>query len=113
MMETHRPGAAHPRHHARKTHFSTRGIHGAAEKAVGGVMIPYRSLVRTGYHQERPILDKGVVQHHTDRQKVVVGMGVKGPVLMPFHRRAMTWLLEIDLGTMQPHAGRTQKLLQD
>ena len=113
VMKAHGACASQQGTRAFEIDFLAGGIHGAAKIAVGGVVIPCRPLVRAGHHHQRAIFQKGVVQHHAHRQHVVIGMGIEGPVLMPFHRRAMIRLLEIDLGGLQPHAGRTQQLFQD
>ena len=56
------------------------------------------------------VLHRGVVQHHTDGQDVVVGMGVKRPVLVPFHRGSEARCFQVEFGALQAGRRADQRL---
>ncbi len=60
---------------------------GADEATTLVVVINWTSM-RTRDHHQCPILDGRVVNRHANGDVVVVGMGMEGPVLMPFDRTA-------------------------
>ena len=51
----------------------------------------------SGHDHKRPVLDLHVVHHHADGGEIVVGVGIEGPVLVPFHGRAETGGLHVEL----------------
>ena len=60
-----------------------------------------RAFVRAGKDHQRAIFLGHIVNANTYGEDVVVGMGVEGIVLMPFHRRAISGLLHIEFGGVQ------------
>ena len=87
------------------------GIDGAAE-AAAGVVVPDGTAVAARHHEQRPVVERAVVEHDPDRQQVVVGVRVERPVLMPLDRRAVARRLEVDLGAVQPDPRAEQPLEQ-
>jgi len=72
----------------------------AAEAAVLAVVVAHRTGVRAGRDQHRAVFQVGVVQHHADRQDVVIGVRVECPILVPFYRRTILRRLHVQLGAV-------------
>ena len=87
-------------------------LHGAAEEAVGTVMVEGGAAVTARQHHQRPILFGGIVEQHADSQQVVVGVRVEGPVLVPFHRGADLRRFQVELRAVQPHATGAEQCAQ-
>jgi hypothetical protein len=79
----------------------------SAEVAVG-MVIEDLAAMRAGDHEQWPILLAAVIEQHTDGQDVVIGVGIKGPVLMPFDGSAKACRLHVELRAVQADVGTEQ-----
>jgi hypothetical protein len=90
---------------------AARGIHGAAE-AASRMMIEGRAVVAARHDHQRAVVEVAVVEIDAGRQDVVIGMGIEGPVLMPFDGRAVARRLHVELAAMLADR-RPEQLRQD
>ena len=67
------------------------------------VVVVGRTLVRTGYDQQCAVRLVHFVDADAHGQDVVVGMGVEGPILVPFHRAAVVGGLHVQLVAIGPN----------
>ena len=105
-----RAGPAGERDRRVVVHIVVRGIHRAAEDAVGVVVVD-RTAMAAGHDHQRAVRHLHVVEHHADRGEVVVGVRIERPVLVPFHRRAEAGALQVELGGVEADV-RSPQVLQ-
>ena len=79
----------------------------SAEIAVG-MVIEDLAAMRAGNHEQRAILLAAVIEQDADGQDVVIGVGIEGPVLMPFDGSAEARRLHVELGAVQADVGTEQ-----
>ena len=96
----HRPGRSHQRHGLAEIDVASGRIDGAAEAAVGMVVVG-RAEVRAGQDHQRAVVHVAVVEVDAGRQHVVVGMRIERPVLVPFDRRAVAGRLHVELAAIE------------
>ena len=111
VVDGHRSGRAHQRHGLVEVDVAGIGVHGAAEAAVG-VVIVGRAVVAARDHHQRAVVHVAIVEIDAGRQHVVVGMGIEGPVLVPFDRRAVAGGFHVELAAVLADR-RPQELRQD
>ena len=80
---------------------------GSAEVAVG-MVIEDLAAMRAGDHEQWTILLAAIIEQHTDGQDVVIGVGIEGPVLMPFDGSAKACRLHVELRAVQADVGTEQ-----
>ena len=77
------------------------GIDGTTEVAILAMVIENFASVRAGDDEHRAVIHTGVVEHDACCRYVVVGVGVKGPVLVPLDRRSKMWRLHVEFGVVK------------
>ncbi len=75
-------------------------------------MVENLTPVSARKHHQRPVVGSDIIEHDADRQHIVIGVRIEGPVLMPFDRRAAAGGLGVEFGGLQQHAV-TKQLAQD
>ncbi len=83
--------------------------HRADEDAVL-VMVIEGTFMRARNNQQRSVFKPHIIKGDADGQQVVVGVGVEGPVLVPFDRAAELGRFHIQLVAVSPYAGADQLL---
>src|SRR4029077_2986901 len=76
-------------------------IYGSDKKTVI-LMVVNRSAVTAGDNLQRTVFQGHIVKHDTNRQDVLVRMGIKCPILVPLDRSAIPRRLHIELASMKP-----------
>ena len=109
MMQGEGAGGARHLRSALMAHIVEPGVDAAAERAVA-VMVEHGAPVRARHGHHRAVVFAHIVQIDAERQARVVGMGVEGPVLVPFHRRAETRGLHVELAVVDADVGAEQRL---
>ena len=66
-------------------------------------MIVNRTLMAARDHHHRTVLDPAIVEHDADRHEIVVGVRIKGPILVPFNRRTIAGRLHVQLARIEAH----------
>ena len=77
------------------------GIDGTSAVAIRAMGIENFASVRAGDDEHRAVIHTGVVKHDACCRYVVVGVGVKGPVLVPLDRGSKIWRRHIQLGVVK------------
>ena len=72
------------------------------------VVIQHRPFMRTGNDHERAILYRHLVDADADGQQIIVGVGIEGPILVPFHRAAKGRIFEVELVAIGAQVGADQ-----
>ena len=72
------------------------------------MMIQNPAFVRAGNGKQATVLFGHVVDAYAHRQKVVIGTGIKCPVLMPLHRAAELSGLHIEFTAVAPDSRANQ-----
>ena len=72
------------------------------------MMVVNRPLVRTRDNHQRAIIGGAVLDHDADREQVVVGVGVKSPVLVPLDLGIGAGVFEVQLGMIEAHGAAEQ-----
>ena len=83
MVEGHGAGRTRERYRAAEIQVAGRRVDGAA-KVAAGMMIVDLSPVRARHDHHRSVLLRHVVQVDPGGETVVIRVGIKGPILMPF-----------------------------
>jgi hypothetical protein len=65
-------------------------------------MAEHRPQMAARGTQQQAVVQGDIDQHHSDRQDVVFGVQIEGPVLMPFHWRAEMRRFHFQLGAVRP-----------
>ena len=124
MMQAHTAGLSQDRFRRRQVEPGSRCIDGPAKDPIR-VMIEDGTRVGAGQNHQRPVVLPDVVKKDSRSEDVVVGVGVKCPVLMPLYRRAVPGSFQIDLAGMETqvradeltnrlgHAGRSCQLHEE
>ena len=99
VVERTRPRRRDQRPRRAEVEAVARRLHGAAEAAVGAVVVEGRAAVAARQHHQRTVLLGGIVEQHAHGEQVVVGVRIEGPVLVPLHRRAVLGRLQVELAS--------------
>src|SRR6516225_2786420 len=110
MMHGDRAGLAETGYRPREIEIAARRIDRAAEPAVRAVMVVYRALMAARNHHHRTVPDLAIVEHDAHGSEIVVGVRIKGPVLMPLDRSPVPSRLHVELAGIEAH--RAPEMLQ-
>ena len=102
MVDGDAPGGRSEGDRPRKVERGAREIDAAAERPVRIVVVVDRPAVAPGEHHHRAVPLVHVVEEDADREHVVIGVRVEGPVLVPLDGRAVARRLEVHLAA-RPH----------
>ena len=87
MMKTNTPCRSRDLCSRRWVKFFSEKIHRSTEN-LSMMMIHGFPLMTLGEDHQRGILLIDVIQHDPDRKQIRVGVGIKGPILMPINSSA-------------------------
>jgi hypothetical protein len=65
--------------------------------------------VAPGDDEERTVVERHVVEHHADREDVVVGVRIERPVLVPLDRGAVSRRLHVELRALEAEIRTDQR----